>query len=170
MVSVVRFDRQQNTQGTLYYHVVQVVSNNFTAATTFSSPSQAYQVLSGGSLTITPLYTGSKFQVMVSLQGYISSGQGVNAGISRTLAGTTTRLVGSDSGANSGDTWMGSGNGVATNSWTLSRHFLDTPGVSAGVPITYNSLGGIYSGGTVYFNYNATNGLVSNITVWEIQP
>ena len=167
MVSVVRFDRQQNTQGTLYYHTVQMVFNSFTAATNVST-SQTYQPLSGGSLTITPIYSGSKFQVQVSLQGYITGGSGVNAGISRTLSGTTTRLVGTDGG--SGDTWMGSGNGVSTNSWTVNRHYLDSPGVSAGVPVTYNALGGVWSPGTAQFNYNAGYGISSTITIWEIQP
>ena len=166
MVSVVRFDRQQNTQGTLYYHVVQVVTNNFGAGTTFTT-AYAYQTLNGGGLTITPLYTGSKFYIQLSLQGYATSSGGVNGGISRTFSGTTTRLLGVD--GTSGDAWQGSCNGQGTNSWTLSRHYIDTPGITAGSPITYNALGALWSSGTAYFNYGASNGLVSNITIWELQ-
>lgn len=166
MVSVVRFDRQQNTAGTLYYHVVQVVATNFTAGTTFTT-ANAYQTLNGGSVSITPVYSGSKFKVFVNLQGYTTTSNGVNAGISRTISGTTTRVAGQDG---TGDTWGGSSNGIATNSVTLHRHYIDSPGVSAGVVITYNALAGLWSSGQFQVNYTGAYNIVSNITVWELQP
>jgi hypothetical protein len=170
MVSVVRFDRQQNTLGTLYYHIVQVVYVSWTASTSFTTI-QAYQQLNGGTLSITPLYTGSKFHVMANIQGYCTTGGGVNIGLSRTLTGTTTRLVGVD--GSSGDSWAGSADGSAPanqNSWTINRQWLDSPGVPAGTPVTYNALGGNWSGGTFYCNYTGAYGATSNLTIWEIQP
>lgn len=170
MVSVVRFDRQQNTSGTTYNHHVQTVFTSWTNLTTFTT-TQAYQNLTGGVLSITPLYTGSKFHIIANVQCYTTTSSGLNIGINRTLSGTTTRLVGVD--GSSGDTWLGGADGAApynSNSMTISRFWLDSPGVTAGTPITYQVLGGMWPGtsGTAYFGYSGY-AISSTLTIWEIQ-
>jgi hypothetical protein len=168
MVSVVRFDRQQNTAGTTYNHHVQTVFTSWTNLTTFTT-ANTYQTLTGGSLTITPLYTGSKFHIVANVQCYTVTSGGLNVGINRTIAGATTRLVGVD--GSSGDTWAATADGAApynSNSATISRFWLDSPGVTAGTPITYQALGGMWSSGTAYFGYSGY-AISSTLTIWEIQ-
>jgi hypothetical protein len=106
---------------------------------------------------------------MAHVFGYRSAQNGVNIGFQRTVGGVTTRLLGTDGG--SGDSWMGEGNGGGSNSFNIPRHWMDSPGVSAGVPITYTVLGGGWAtgGGTAYYNYGSGYTLTSTLTVMEIQ-
>lgn len=170
MVSVVRFDRQQNTAGTTYNHHVQTAFTSWTNLTTFTT-TYTYIALTGGTLTITPLYTGSKFHIIANVQCYTTTSGGLNVGLSRILAGNTTRLVGLDGGL--GDTWAGGADAAApynSNSMTISRFWLDSPSVTAGTPITYQVLGGMWPGtsGTAYFGYSGYS-ISSTLTIWEIQ-
>jgi hypothetical protein len=170
MVSVVRFDRQQNTQGNLYYHTVQVVFTSWTNVTSFTTY-YAYQTLNGGQLTISPLYSNSKFHLIANVQAYGANVGGMNVGLNRTIAGSTVRLVGGDGSGGTADTWAGSGDGAApanTNSMTINRNWLDSPGVAAGTPVQYNVLGGLWSAGTAYFGYSGYP-MTSSLTIWEIQ-
>jgi hypothetical protein len=170
MVSIVRFDRQQNSAGTLYGHVIQQVFTSWSSLTTFTTQ-YAYQPINGGTLSITPLASSSKFHVMLNIQGYCLSTGGMQMGINRVLSGNTTRLVGVD-GSTPGDTWSGTGDGNggnASNSYTINRHWLDSPGVAAGTVITYNALAGLWANGTAFVGYSGYAG-TSSITIWEIQP
>jgi hypothetical protein len=166
MVSIVRFDRQQNTAGTQYTNIVQV---QFASWGTSSSTTTAntYQNVTNGTLTITPYYTNSKFMIIPVCQGYVAGVSGSNIGLNRTVGGTTTRILGVDGG--SGDTWMGSNNGFGTNSWNINRHWVDSPGVTAGTPITYQVLYALWSAGTIWVNYPGYSA-TSSITVFEVLP
>lgn len=162
-----RFDQWQNSLGQNYTTPIQVVSKTF-SDTTATSSTQTYVTLTNGSLSITPKMSNSKFLVLVTLNGYGNTlaGSGMNAGISRTVSATTTRLIGVDGG--NGDSWMGTGHGsIADITFNFKKEYLDSPGVSAGTPITYNALIGKWGGGTVTVNYSGYNG-VSTITVMEI--
>ena len=167
MTSYLRFDRWQNTAGTQFSNVIQTQFVSWTTVTSFTTQ-QAYQPLSGGTITITATYPGTKFLLMAHVNGYHSANGGVNIGFNRVLAGVTTRLVGVDGG---GDSWMAEGNGSTSNSFNVQRHWLDSPGVASGTPITYNVLGGNWnSAATAYFNYGSGYTLTSMFTILEIQP
>jgi hypothetical protein len=136
MVSQVKFDRWQNTLGTQYSSIIQAQFVSWNNITTLSSY-QSYQPVTGGVLTITPLYSNTRFIVMTTCQGYYSGAtSGMNIGLSRTVAGVTTRLLGVD--GSSGDSWAGHGDGDGgSDSYSCFRQYLDSPSVVAGTPITY---------------------------------
>jgi hypothetical protein len=168
MTSYLRFDRWQNTAGTQYSNVIQTQFTSWTSVTTVNV-TQSYQPLSGGTITITSTYAGTKFLLMGHVNGYHPAQGGVNIGFNRVLGGVTTRLLGVDGG---GDSWMAEGNGSGTNnSFNVPRHWLDSPGVAANTSITYNVLGGNWNSanGAVYYNYPGYT-LTSMFTVMEIQP
>lgn len=147
--------------------IVQVVSKTYGDATS-TTATQAYQTVTNGSLNITSKYLNSAFLVNIFMNGYMDGASGVNIGLSRTVSGTTTRLLGVDGG--NGDSWMGTNhNSGHGQSWSLSRQYLDSPQVSAGTTISYNSLFGKWSGGTVGVNWDGpTYGGLSTITIMEI--
>jgi hypothetical protein len=147
-------------------YIVQIKFKSFNDVTTLTAL-QTYTAVTNGTLAITSKFANSKFYVNMQAQGYILSTGGSNIGISRTIGGTTTRLLGIDGAA--GDTWMGNGNGQGTNSWNMKRPFLDSPNVAAGTTITYNMLLGVWSSGTAYVNYSGYTG-GSTITIMEIAP
>jgi hypothetical protein len=165
MASVVKFDVWQNTAGAQYSSVIQAQFTSWSGVQSMTT-TYSYQPITSGVLTITPLYTNSKFMVMPIIQGYVSGVSGFNIGIRRTVSGVSTQIVGKD-GSN-GDMWAGTGNGFGTNSYTISRNVLDSPGVAAGTPITYQLLYGIWSAGTAYVNYSGYTG-ASSLTILEIQ-
>ena len=135
--------------------------------TTAITAIQTYTACTGGTLAITSKIANSKFLVQFVAQGYASASGGLNIGMSRTISATTTRLVGVDGAA--GDSWAGSANGAGTNSWTVVREYLDSPGQAAGTSITYNMLVASWSAGTISVNY-AGYGITSTITITEIAP
>lgn len=168
MPSYLKFDRWQNTAGTQYSNVIQTQFVSWTTNTA-NSVGTSYVALTGGTITITSTLASSKFLLMAHVNGYHNAGGGSNIGFNRVLSGTTTRLVGADSGG-TGDSWMAEGNGSTNNSWNAQRHWLDSPGVAAGTSITYNVLGGNWTAGTIsYFNYPGYTG-TSMFTILEIQP
>lgn len=169
MTSFLRFDRWQNTAGTQYTNVIQTLSTTFNNVTSVSTD-KTYTALSGGSITITSSYANTKFLLMGQVNGYHPANGGANIGFNRVLGGTTTRLLGVD--GSQGESWMGEGNGVTTNSFTIVRHWLDSPGAAAGASIVYNLLGGNWNaaGGVVYYNYTGSYNLTCTFTVMEIQP
>jgi hypothetical protein len=122
-------------------------ANNFQTVTQeyssqFNNSSiQVYQVF--GSLNITARGTGSKFLLTSSVNAYVPSGGRGNTGYSVTQAGITTRLLGTDGGAN-GDSWRAFGNNTGNTGWShqSSRSFLWTPStaVSSGTTLTFNLL------------------------------
>jgi hypothetical protein len=101
-------------------------------------------------------------------QGYVTGVSGSNIGVNRTVGGTTTRILGVDGG--SGDSWMGANNGFGTNSWSIARHWIDSPGVTAGTPITYQVLYALWSAGTMWVNYSTGYSPNSSLTVFEVLP
>jgi hypothetical protein len=145
-------------------HVIQVVSKTFND-TTSTTTNNTYVAVTNGSLAIVAKSPSSQFLVMMQMQGYQASGGGSNIAINRTIGASTVRLLGTDGSA--GDTWMGSGNGAASNSWNIKRDFLDTPSVAAGTTLTYSVLVGRWSSGTVFINYPGYTG-GSTITIMEI--
>ena len=134
---------------------------------TVSTTTYTYVTTTNGTLSITSKLANSKFLVHFFGQGYLNATSGANIGLSRTIGGSTTRLVGVDGG--SGDTWMGAGNGAGTNSWAIGKNYLDSPAQPAGTVITYNLLLGLWSAGTVYLNYTLYGGYAT-ITITEIAP
>jgi hypothetical protein len=168
MPSVIRFDRQQSTAGTLFGHVIQTVHLSWSPNTQITSV-QTYVAIAGGTATITPLASGSRFHIIANMQGYSNNTGGVNFALERVLGGTTTRLVGTNGSA--GDAWGGTANGNGgntNNSYTISRFWFDSPGVSAGTAVTYNVLGAVWSQGILFVGYPGyTSG--STIIIQEIQ-
>lgn len=145
--------------------IVQVVNKQFSQVTSWTN-AQTYNTVSNGFVTITSKLANSSFYVSIVLNGYHDSTDGVNAGISRTISSTTTRLIGSD-GA-SGDAWLGAKHSIGATSYNLNRQIIDSPNVSAGTQITYNALAGKWTtAGTAYINYTGYNS-TSTITVMEI--
>lgn len=144
--------------------VLQVVQKIFSDVTT-TTTTYTYVDVTNGSLAITPIGNNSKFLVRMLAQGYQATGGGHNIGISRVIGGTTTRLFGVD--GSSGNTWVGGGNGAASNSYTILREYLDAPAVSAGTVVTYKMLLGLWSSGTAYVNYSGYS-VDSIITIQEI--
>jgi hypothetical protein len=166
MVSQVKFDRWQNTLGTQYSNIIQAQFTSWSNSQSITTI-QAYTNITSGVITVTPLYTNTRFMIIAIVQGYLAGVNGANVGINRTVSGTTTRILGVD--GTSGDTWIGAGDGNGTNSYTICRHYLDSPSVVAGTPVTYQLLAGVWSGGgTMYINYPGYSGL-SSITVFEVQ-
>jgi hypothetical protein len=151
-----------------YDYVIQTVSKTFYDETT-TTASQTYVIPTNGTLAITSKLANSLFYVTVTAPMYSQSTNGLNLGISRTIGGVTTRLLGTDGAA--GDTWMGGGNGTATvgQSYNVERNFLDTPAQPAGTVITYNMLFSRWTAGTAYLNYGIYT-LGSTITVMELSP
>lgn len=167
MVSVVKFDRWQNTLGTQFNNIIQAQFVYFGNVTSMTA-TQTYTNVAGGVLTITPYYTGSKFVIMPVCQGYVSSSNGTNIGLSRTVSGVTTRILGTD--GSSGDSWVGAMDNGGSNSYTVARQWVDSPSVVAGNPITYQILLGNWSAGTTSVNYATNYSPMSSLTVLEIQP
>jgi hypothetical protein len=130
---------------------------------------QTYVIPTNGTLAITSKLANSLFYVTMTAPMYSQSTNGLNIGISRTIGGVTTRLLGTDGG--SGDTWLGGGNGTATvgQSYNVERNYLDSPAQAAGTVITYNMLFSIWTTGTAYLNYSPFI-LGSTITIMEISP
>lgn len=149
-----------------YDYVIQTVSKTFYDVTTTTTV-QTYVVGTNATLAITSKLANSLFCVVMNAAGYQASGSGINIGISRTIGGTTTRLIGTDGAA--GDTWMGSGNGLATNSYSIERFYLDSPAQPANTTITYNMLLGVWTSGTAYLNYSGYT-IGSTITIMELSP
>jgi hypothetical protein len=171
MPSFINFDRWQSTAGTQFSNIIQTQSVQWTGNVTTTAV-QTYVSLAsaGGTLTLTSRVANSKFMLMASCHAYRATpANGVNIGFQRTVSGTTTRLLGVDGGG--GDSWMGEGNGGGSNSSTITRHWLDNPGVPSGTQIVYTVLGGVWNtgGGTSYFNYPGYP-LNSQFTIMEIQP
>lgn len=147
--------------------VIQTVSKTWNDNTAITVQ-YTYTAVTNGSLSITTRSLNSRLYVMLTGQGYSNGGGGVNFGISRTIDGTTTRMIGTDT--SSGDSWMGDGNGSSTsNSYSISREILDTPNVAAGTTITYTALIGKWSATstTAWFNYPGYTG-GSTLTIIEI--
>ena len=169
MVSQVKFDRWQNTLGNQYSNIIQAQFVSWGTITTITT-TYTYLPVSSGVITITPLYSNTRFIVMPNCQGYYSGAtSGMNIGLSRTVAGVTTRLLGVD--GSSGDSWAGHGDGDGgSDSYSCFRQYLDTPSAVAGVPITYQVLHGIWAAGTTTVNYASNYTPTSSITVLEIQP
>jgi hypothetical protein len=170
MTSYLNFDRWQSTAGQQYSNVIQTQWTSWTTNTATSAV-QAYVSLAaaGGTITITSKLANSKFLLMGQVCGYRSAQNGVNIGFQRTVGGTTTRLLGVD--GSGGESWMAEGNGGGSNSFNVTRHWLDSPGQPAGTSIVYTVLGGSWAtgGGTAYFNYPSYT-LTSMFTIMEIQP
>lgn len=168
MTSIMRFDKWQNSLGQSYAAPIQVISKTYGEATS-TTTNQSYIAVTNGNLEITTKLDNSKLLVMISMQGYVDATGGVNIGLSRTIGATTSRLLGVDGG--NGDSWMGSNhNANHATTWSLTRQYLDSPGVPAGTVITYNSLLGKYSGSAIVaVNWEGTvyNGK-STITIMEI--
>ena len=135
--------------------------NDVTATTT----TYTYVPVTNGALSITSKVANSKFLVRFVMSGYFVTSASVNAGISRTVSGVTTRLIGTD--GTLGDSWMGAGNGPASGSCNIVREFLDSPGLPVGTVITYNALLGLWSAGTGYCNYSGYTG-GSTISIIEV--
>ena len=169
MTSYLNFDRWQSTAGQQYSNVIQTQWTSWTTNTA-TTAQQTYISLAaaGGTITVTTKLANSKFLLMGQVCGYRSAANGVNIGFQRTISGTTTRLLGVDGG---GESWMGEGNGGGSNSFNITRHWLDSPGQPAGTSIVYTVLGGTWntSAGTAYFNYPGYT-LTSMFTIMEIQP
>jgi hypothetical protein len=144
--------------------VVQSVFKRITENTT-STSQQNYVAVTDGNLSITTKLNNSKILVVPACQGYQQGGSGCNIGLERVLGGVTTRLLGVNGAA--GDAWGGAGNGATNISWSITRVYLDAPNVVAGTTIQYNVLLGLWSSGTVFFNYPAF-ALESSFTLMEI--
>ena len=149
-----------------YDYVVQTVSKTFYDVTSTTAV-QTYVTTTNGTLAITSKLANSIFYIVMNAAGYQASGNGVNIGISRTIGVTTTRLIGTDGAA--GDSWMGSGNGLASNSYSIERCYLDSPAQPAGTVITYNMLLSCWTTGTTYLNYSGYT-IGSTITIMELSP
>jgi hypothetical protein len=167
MVSIVKFDRWQNTAGTQYSNIIQAQFVYWETVTS-TTVNQSYVTVNGGVLTITPYYTGSKFVLMPVCQGYVTSSNGTNIGIDRIVGGTTTRVFGVN-GA-SGDSWVGAMDNGGSNSYNVCRQWVDSPNVGAGTAITYQVLLGNWTAGTTTVNYGTNYSPMSSLTVLEIQP
>jgi hypothetical protein len=152
-----------------YNYAIQTVSKTFYDVTS-TTVTSTYVTTTNGTLAITSKLANSIFFVVMNGAGYQAGGavsNGTNIGISRTIGGTTTRLIGTDGAG--GDSWMGTGNGLATNSYSIERCFLDTPSQPAGTTITYNMLLGLWLSGTSFLNYSGYT-IGSTITVMELSP
>ena len=151
-----------------YDYTIQTVSKTFYDATT-TTLVQTYVIPTNGTLAITSKLANSLFYVTMTAPMYSQTTNGLNIGISRTVGGVTTRLIGTDGAA--GDAWMGGGNATATTgqSYNIERNFLDSPAQPAGTVITYNMLFAVWTTGTAYLNYT-TFILGSTITVMEFSP
>lgn len=151
-----------------YDYVIQTVSKTFYEATATSAV-QTYVIPTNGTLAITTKLANSIFYVTMTAVMYSSASNGLNIGISRTIGGTTTRLIGTDGAA--GDSWLGGGNGTATTSqsYNVERNYLDSPAQPAGTVITYNMLFSVWSSGTVNLNLSGYT-VGSTITIMEISP
>jgi hypothetical protein len=151
-----------------YDYAIQTVSKTFYDATT-TTLARTYVIPTNGTLAITSRLANSLFYVTVTAAMYSQSTNGLNLGISRTVGGVTTRLLGTDGAA--GDTWMGGGNATATvgQSYNVERNFLDSPAQPVGTVITYNMLFSVWTTGTAHLNYS-TFTLGSTITVMELSP
>jgi len=147
-------------------NVIQVVQKVFTDVTS-STTAYTYVNITNGNQSITSKVANSKFLVMYYVQGYVNGTSGMNIGLNRTISASTTRLLGTD--GTSGDAWMGSGNGAGTNSYCVSKQYLDSPAQAVGTVITYQLLLGLWSTGTVYAGYSGYSPQ-SSITILEIAP
>lgn len=148
--------------------VIQVVYKNFSDVTVISNGADTFQTVTNGNLAVTSTVANSKFLVRMLAQGYQDQGSGGNIGMSRTISGATTRLLGTD--GTSGNSWLGTGNGTPYTSYTILREYLDSPAQAAGTSITYNMLVAYWTSAAVFsVNYSGYAG-ESMITIEEIAP
>jgi len=168
-MSTLKVDSILDTSGnaTVAGTVLQTVQHLYNDATSIAT-SYTYTDITNGSKTITSIGDNSKFLITACVHIYQYNGNGYNIGVSRTVGGTTTRLIGVDGSL--GDAWLGSGNGpgAATNqTGAITRLYLDSPSQSAGTAITYQTLFTRWTSGTIYVNYTSYD-CKSSITIQEI--
>ena len=129
-------------------HVLQTIHNTFTNNTT-TSTSQTYVDASGSSVTITTKQANSKIYLQAMLQIYASSSCN---GCYMAFKRGGTLIAGVNGG--SGDSWRYlNGASEATNSFMMTRQYLDAPAVAAGTSLTYNIGISRWTQGTVDVNY-----------------
>jgi hypothetical protein len=145
--------------------ILKASFHGFSESSARSGDLRNYTTVNNGIITIISSRANSRFLVTVNGQGYTAPGQsGTNIGIQRIIGGNTTRLLGID--GNSGDSWMGTSNGY-TGAFSITRSYLDSPGVPSGTVIYYYLLHGHWSAGTGYINYPGYTGQ-SSIVVYEM--
>ena len=133
-------------------HVLQTIHNTFTDNTT-TSTDQTYVDASGSSVTITTKQANSKIYLQAMLQIYAqSSCNGCYMAFKRggtLIAGVNGTL---------GDSWRHlNGASETSNSFMMTRQYLDAPAVAAGTSLTYNIGISRWTSGTVEINYSGYN-------------
>lgn len=139
--------------------------------TTSNSTNYSYADISDASITLTSTVANSKFLLVLEglLYGTIDANNnnvnGANLGFRR--GSTLIRGV----AGSSGDSWAGSFNGwtYSGGSTNQARTFLDAPSLSAGTSVTYKGCLGLWSQGTIVFNYQ-NYGNRCSFHVLEIAP
>lgn len=148
--------------------VLQTVASTFT--TSASTSAQRTYAATGHTVALTTKSDSSKVYIMMWGQGYQSSGGGINYAIQRKIgSGSYSKIIGVD--GSSGDTWMGSNNGLSTNSVTICRSVLDAPAQNKGVTLTYEAMVGQWTNASsqvAYYNYPGYSGTCTLVAM-EIQ-
>jgi hypothetical protein len=145
--------------------ILKASFHGFSENSTRSGDLRNYATVNNGIITVISSRANSRFLVTVNGQGYTAPGAGgVNVGIQRIIGGNTSRLLGVD--GNSGDSWMGTSNGHY-GSFSITRSYLDSPGVPSGTVIYYYLLHGHWSAGTSYIGYPGYTSQ-SSIVVYEM--
>jgi hypothetical protein len=145
--------------------ILKASFHGFPETSTRSGDLRNYATVNNGIITVISSRANSRFLVTVNGQGYSAPGAGgTNIGIQRVIGANTSRLLGVD--GNSGDSWMGTSNGYY-GAFSITRSFLDSPGVPSGTVIDYYLLHGHWTSGTSFINYPGYTGQ-SSIVVYEM--
>lgn len=148
--------------------ILQTVTSVFTGSA--STSAQRTYAATGHTVALTLKSDSSKVYIMLWGQGYQSGGGGINFAIQRKIgSGSYTKIVGVD--GSSGDSWMGSNNGLSTNSVTICRAVLDSHGQNKGITLTYEAMVGQWtntSSQVAYYNYPGYAGTCTLVAM-EVQ-
>lgn len=164
MASILKFDKWQNTAGTAYGTVLQVVNatSGFTNQTITSATPVA---LSGMSVTITPFFSTSKILIFASISAswtYVSSlhlykngtDMIANHGSNSQLGGATALWTFFDQGITATD---------GASIFTLPMQYVDSPGTtSATTYALYANSGWLSTTYSLYFNNRAAGEMLSS--------
>jgi hypothetical protein len=170
MASIAKFDEWQNSNGTKYGTVLQVVSS--TKTNIFTTTSVSYVGIPGLSVVITPSSITNK--VLVNF--HINAGTSNTTGAIRIYRNSTPIAIGDAVTTHQWtvNVYNGGDDSNSTPGWSMS--ILDTPSTTS--PVTYQIYAGLVQGsGTMVVNdqtsqirgqtYSGTS--ASTITAMEIQ-
>lgn len=169
-MTVIKADSWQNTSGVPFNRCLQVVTALQPSSWNLSSSAATqtyYNTNLAGSITLKK--SNSRVLLIADITGYQGSSSysaGFNIGIRRTIAGSSSLIMGVESGGpNGGDTWTGFGYLNGQYSYNIQRQMVDTPAQTRGTAITYTVCIGRWQAndnniGVSWDAYNAYNKII----------